>query len=1059
MVLVVVGSIRDSAAVGLVDCTACGESNDASRKFCGECGAPLSRACPSCGAPNGPTTKFCGECGSALGAQASPRPGRAPIAERRLVSVLFADLVGFTAASEGRDAEDTRELLTRYFDTARTVIERYGGTVEKFIGDAVMAVWGAPHANEDDPERAVRAALDLVDVIPALDSSLQARAGVLTGEAAVAIGAEGQGMVAGDLVNTASRVQATAEPGTVLVGDPTRRATEAAIVYDDGGLHELKGKSEPTPLWRAMRVVAARRGEGRSVGLEAPFVGREGEFRLVKERFHSCAHDRRAALVSVIGVAGIGKSRLAWEFEKYIDGLASDVWWHRGRCLSYGEGVAYWALAEMVRGRAGILEDEDESSALAKLHETLARFVADPSERSWVEPRLQQLLGLIERTGSDRDDLFSAWRVFFERIAEHGTVVLVFEDIHWADAGLIEFVDHLLEWSRARPILVLALARPELHERHPGFGSRGRNATTLAIDPLDDDAMEALLTGLVPGLPAALRAGIRERADGIPLYAVETVRMLLDRGLLVRVGDEYVVDGELGDLAVPETLHALIAARLDGLGPDERALLERAAVLGKTFTVAGLARLGGTTAEETTRVLMSLVRKEVLSLDADPRSPERGQYGFLQALVQRVAYETLSRRDRKGLHLEAAALPGGGAGIDPDEIAEVIAAHLRDADRADPDAPGAAEVRARARGWLVRAGERAAALAAPVDARRAFEEAVTLTDEPSERAMLLERAGDLALDSNETELAVERLADARAEFTAEGMTHDAARAAARMSLALWNLGRSDEAAELVEEAFAVLVEDEPDADVAKVAAEAARIAWFRGDPASALARVELALDVAEARNLPAVLSEALNTKGMALADHPHESRALLREALAIALEHDLIRSALRAYNNLMIALWATERAEEAEALRIEALELARSRGNVNYTTWFASGRIPILQQDGEWDEAFQLAEDIGPRVEVNQGNPALARCVLAEMALERDDRDSAAAELDLVCPGLEIETATDFQQRSLVTFRETLRAREHAADTNPARMPTSGSPAPADRRAAGHARHAHRTRQ
>ena len=196
-----------------------------------------------------------------------------------------------------------------------------------------------------------------------------------------------------------------------------------------------------------------------------------------------------------------------------------------------------------------------------------------------------------------------------------------------------------------------------------------------------------------------------------------------------------------------------------------------------------------------------------------------------------------------------------------------------------------------------------------------------------------------------------------------------------------------------------------------------------GDPASALARVELALDVAEARNLPAVLSEALNTKGMALADHPHESRALLREALAIALEHDLIRSALRAYNNLMIALWATERAEEAEALRIEALELARSRGNVNYTTWFASGRIPILQQDGEWDEAFQLAEDIGPRVEVNQGNPALARCVLAEMALERDDRDSAAAELDLVCPGLEIETATDFQQRSLVTFRETLRAR------------------------------------
>ena len=281
--------------------------------------------------------------------------------------MLFVDLVGFTAASEGRDSEDTRELLSRYFDVARTVIERYGGTVEKFIGDAVMAVWGAPIAQEDDAERAVRAALDLTAAIPELDPLLRARAGILTGEAAVTLGATNQGMVAGDLVNTASRIQSAAEPGTVLTGEATKRATEATIAYEDAGEHEMKGKTEPVQLWRAMRVVAGRGGAMRSSGLEAPFVGRNRELQLVKDLFHASDEEKRAQLVLVSGIAGIGKSRLAWEFEKYIDGLAADAFWHRGRCLSYGEGVAYWALAEMVRGRCGIVEDEDAASAGAKL--------------------------------------------------------------------------------------------------------------------------------------------------------------------------------------------------------------------------------------------------------------------------------------------------------------------------------------------------------------------------------------------------------------------------------------------------------------------------------------------------------------------------------------------------------------------------------------------------------------------------------------------------------------------------------------------------------------------
>src|ERR1019366_3964752 len=354
----------------MIVCSNCGAENPVAKKFCGDCGTALAGVCASCGGSNAPGKRFCGDCGASLEfstvsvvTASAPAAAVAALAERRLVSVLFADLVGFTAASESRDAEDTRELLTRYFDIARLTIERYGGTLEKFIGDAVMAVWGAPVAREDDAERAVRAALELVAGVPALDPDLRVRAGVLTGEAAVTLGAQDQGMVAGDLVNTASRIQGAAEPGTVLVGESTKPAPEPAVAYDDAGEHQLKGKADLVELWRAVRVVAGTRGALRASGLEAPFVGRNREFRLVKELFHDAADEQRAQLALVTGIAGIGKSRLAWEFEKYIDGLAAEVFWHLGRCLSYGEGVAYWALAEMVRMRCRILEDEEPDSA------------------------------------------------------------------------------------------------------------------------------------------------------------------------------------------------------------------------------------------------------------------------------------------------------------------------------------------------------------------------------------------------------------------------------------------------------------------------------------------------------------------------------------------------------------------------------------------------------------------------------------------------------------------------------------------------------------------------
>src|SRR5262245_9471019 len=595
-------------------------------------------------------------------------------------------------------------------------------------------------------------------------------------------------MVAGDLVNTASRVQSAAEPGSVLVGESTKRASEAAIVYEDAGTHELKGKAEAVQLWQASRVVGSRRGELRSIGLEAPFVGRDREFRLVKDLFHATADDKRASLVAVVGVAGIGKSRLAWEFEKYIDGLVDGVWWHRGRCLSYGDGVAYWALAEMVRMRARIAEDDSPEEAIAKLRAAIEEQVPDAEERDWIELRLQHLLGLTDRVASDGEDLHSAWRLFFERMSESSPVVLLFEDLHWADAALLDFIEYLLDWSRRHPIYVLTLSRPELGDRHPTFGTRIRSSTALTLEPLDDDSMDSLLRGLVPGLPEELRATIRDRADGIPLYAVETVRMLLDRGFLEREGDAFRVSGPVEALEVPETLHALIAARLDGLEPQERQVLEDAAVLGKTFTLYGLAAVSGLGEAELEPILASLVRKELLTIQTDQRSPERGQYGFLQALVQRVAYDTLARRDRKARHLSAARFLQDEAGFDSDEIAEVIAAHYLDAHSADPQADDAEAVKSQAREWLSRAGERAAALAATDDAARAFDRAADLANDEA-RAHLLERAGEMQIWANDSSAAELRLVEARALYESAGLPRDAARATAGLSLALWTLGR------------------------------------------------------------------------------------------------------------------------------------------------------------------------------------------------------------------------------------------------------------------------------
>jgi tetratricopeptide (TPR) repeat protein len=763
-------------------------------------------------------------------------------------------------------------------------------------------------------------------------------------------------MVAGDVVNTASRIQSAAEPGSVLVGEATRRATEQAIVYEDAGTFELKGKEGDAQLWKALRVVSGRAGTLKSQGLEAPFVGRDRELRQIKDLFHICADEGKAHLVSVTGIAGIGKSRLAWEFYKYFDGIAQIVYWHRGRCLAYGEGVTYWALADMVRMRCLIAEDDDSQTALAKLDAALEEHILDAGEREFVGPRLAQLLGLGDQETRDRQDLFAAWRLFFERLAETYPTVLAFEDMQWADESLLDFVEYLLEWSRNHPIYVITLARPELVERRSTWGAGHRNFTSLYLEPLPEQAMQELLAGLVPGLPEGLRDQILARAEGVPLYAVETVRMLLDRGLLAEEGSAYRVTGEVESLEVPETLQALVAARLDGLGSEERRLIGDAAVLGKTFTRSALAALTAIAESELETLLGGLVRKEVLGLQSDPRSPEHGQYGFLQDLLRQVAYDTLPKRERRAKHLAAAEHLSKT--LAEEEVAEVVASHLVEAYRLSPDEPDADALRARAQDALVRAGERAASLGASTEAQRYFEQAADLAASPGEEAPVLLRAGEMALAAGAFEQAGELLERALEGFEQVGETHAAARVSSWLGLVDQNLGRTEQGIARMERAYEVIADDEPDADLGFLLLRLASAHWFVGNTEQAADRLERGLDLAEALHRPELLVRGWNTKAMLVnARRPEEARALFQLAVDRALEHGEHRIATSSLGNLSdLALQRDRYAESLQHLE-QMVALARRIGH-RANEWFGLSEMSYaLTMLGRWDEALaRLAE-------------------------------------------------------------------------------------------------------
>ncbi|HVC15584.1 MAG TPA: adenylate/guanylate cyclase domain-containing protein [Acidimicrobiales bacterium] len=1005
-------------------CESCGTDNPPAAKFCGGCGNVLAPSCPSCGAAGRPSDRFCLECGSSLAGTGDGEGPSAPgaplstaerpssaVSERRVCSVLFADLVEFTPFSESRDPEEVRELLSRYFDVARRTITRYGGTVEKFIGDAVMAVWGTPVAQEGDTERAVRAALDLVEGVRVLGEEagapgLGARAGVVTGEVAVTLGATNEGMVAGDAVNTASRVQSVARPGAVFVDGATRRLSAPAISFHDEGTFELKGKVEPQQLFAATRVVSSVGGRQWAEGLEAPFTGRDAELRTLKDLFHTCIERRTPRLVVITGPAGVGKSRLGWEFEKYIDGLVDTMLWHRGRCLSYGEGVAFWALAEIVRQRFGIAEEDPLAAAASKLAEGMVRYVAE-GERDYVGVRISRLLGVPygeePKVVLSQDELYAGWRLFFEQLAGVAPAILLVEDAQHADASLLGFFEHLVDWTRDLPIFVLLFARPGHGAIDAGYGV-GRNRSTLSLDPLDTTSMSDLVDALVPGMPPGARDAINDRAQGIPLFAVETVRSLIDQGAVQKDADAYRLVGDIGTLRVPDSLHALLAARLDALPKDARALVADASVLGTTFPKEAIVAVSNVDLDLVDAALAELVRRDVLQVVADPLSPERGAYRFSQEMLRQVAYETLSKRDRRAIHLAVAAHLRSAFPGDGEEIADAIARHYLDALAAGSPDAATDDIRADALAFLVRAAERSTRSGAVHRAAELYAEAAGIA--PNERApSLFEEAARASDDAGDFDASLANAEAAVAAHLDLGDTRGVARARTAEGHALMRLGRHAAAQVVFEEALSVLRE-RPDLDTVRALRRFSGLCVFSGNMEEGRRLATEALDLAQALGVDdRELAGLFNARGLlaSSSDRLAEAASDYRECARLAERAGDFGILGLAQVNLADVLVRSDVRAATDAAR-SAVAHSRRNGRRAVLAVAVGNLATALAELGDWQEASAV---LGDALEVDLLDSPFVRTVAGWLAGLRGDAEAAAAAQASLAPHRSSEDPQD----------------------------------------------------
>ena len=905
--------------------------------------------------------------------------------ERKVVSVLFADLVDSTARADRRDPEDVRAMLIPFYRLLRQELERFGGTVEKFIGDAVMALFGAPVAHEDDAERAVRAALGIREAIERLNGEqrldLLVRTGIATGEALVALAArpgEGEGMASGDVVNTGFRLAAAAAPGAIVVDETTYRATRDAIEYRSSGQVEAKGKAEPIPIWLAEGVQAAA--ERRRT---PPLVGREaelGELRAARERARTSGQPQ---LVTLVGGPGIGKSRLVREL---CVESGTDIAWLQGRSLPYGEETPFWALAEILKTHAGILRTDGPEEAERKLRAALPAALA-AEESGWVESHLRALVGLAQEAPSGREERFAAWRRLLEAIAADQPLTLVFEDLHWADEGLLEFVDYLVAWASG-PLLVLCTARPELVERYPGWARAYAGATTISLGPLEERATIELVAESLgrTALPEHVEAALVGRVEGNPLYAKEYARMLLDRGLLRE---------ERSELPLPESVQAVIAARLDALPAEEKNIVQDAAVVGRACWVGVLAALGGLPRYEVGGRLEALERKEFLRREPSSSVAGEAQYSFHHVLVRDVAYTQIPRRARAEKHQSSAewleALKSSR-----EDLAEMIAHHYQCAlELADVAGLETTALQEQTRLALRAAGERALRLNAHTPARRYLEAALELTleDDP-QRPQLLFAYGKALAHGEQTGADV--LREARDGFAAAGDLAAAVEVDVELSDLLRMQGSHDESFETLARARQLVADEPPSPSKAQVLSKLAAFLMFADRNEEAIATGFEAFLMADELDLPGVRSHALNNIGFARAALGDRGGiADLERSIAISLEINS-PEALRGYINLGSLLANLGDLERAFAMYHEGEKLADRFGDMRGSLWFTAEAMYEAYWSGSWEEALALIEKLLREERALQVTRFDSRLVRGWIRLARGDAAGALDDAETV---------------------------------------------------------------
>jgi len=973
----------------MIACSACSTENPAGAKFCMSCGTALERRCGACGEPASADARFCMACGARLDdasarseaggpAAAVPDAEEAPLTpvspvidERRMVTVLFADLSGYTAVAASLDHESVKRQLERILGRLSEEVVKYGGYVDKFIGDNVMAIFGAPVAHGDDAVRAVRAGLGMQEAMGELNAQLAAQHGVTfelcvgvnTGE--VLAGYVGDSYtVIGDTVNVAARLQATASPGSVTVGEATYRATRNDVEFV--ALEEplaLKGKAEPVFAWEALAGAGAPvPGSSTASPALAPLVGRAGELAQLHDLLRRVERRRGPHLATVIGEPGVGKSRLLRQFEHELRSGESAPLMRHGRCLPYGSGIVYWPLGEVIRAESAILDSDPPALAWEKLSARMAELLDGPDADSRSQASktavIARLLGIeapADQASFAQDDgersrevFFAAVRGCVEGLARERPLVLVWEDIHWADEGMLDLIEYLAQWVRA-PVLQVCLTREELLDRRDGWGRVRRDSTSMFLEPLGEQETRELISSLLSaeGVNESVLAAVAERADGNPLFAEEMVRRLSEE------------EGESA-AELPSTVQALLTARLDSLEPFLRRVLAHAAVIGRTFWEAALMPVAEAEGEDLGDALQVLRGKDIIVAGDGNVVAGEPELAFKHALIRDAAYEMLPKAVRAMKHFEVAQFIETRAGERVEEVVALLAEHYGKAAELGRELGLAPEelapYRASALRYLEAAGDAATRLYSNADALSNYEAALEeAAAEPETAARLLEKQGDVALRLGRVDVAINAWERALEHHSERGELEHVAELHRKIGAGLAHKGERKQAIEHHQRGINLIKDGEPSLALVRLYEEAAWMYMQTGDNMLAIYASEKALRLAERLGEVRAASRAHGIFGRVFGriGDTAKARENLERAVELARGSDAHETVLA-----LMALGSHLESSDgdyagAAGAYDEALALAQQVGDVPAEIELHAAKAKLALYAGDWEDVVR----------------------------------------------------------------------------------------------------------